>query len=119
MPDAGPVVVFDGDCGFCSTTARWLQRRTTTPIEPWQHLDLAALGLTEGDVRDSAWWVDGDLREHSSRAIGRALVSCGGVWALLGRIVLLPGMTLVGDPVYRLVARYRHRLPGGTPACRL
>jgi predicted DCC family thiol-disulfide oxidoreductase YuxK len=25
----------------------------------------------------------------------------------------------LADAVYRVVARYRHRLPGGTPACRM
>jgi predicted DCC family thiol-disulfide oxidoreductase YuxK len=25
----------------------------------------------------------------------------------------------LADAVYRVVAHYRHRLPGGTPACRM
>ena len=46
-----PVLVYDGDCAFCSTSARfaarWLRRSPADyAIEPWQRLDLAALGLT-------------------------------------------------------------------------
>ena len=34
----GAVLVFDGDCGFCTQAARWLEGRLTTPIAvvPWR-----------------------------------------------------------------------------------
>jgi predicted DCC family thiol-disulfide oxidoreductase YuxK len=31
----------------------------------------------------------------------------------------VPGVRQIAGFVYRLVAKYRHRLPGGTPACKL
>jgi hypothetical protein len=31
----------------------------------------------------------------------------------------LPGIRQSAGLVYRLIARYRHKMPGGTPACRL
>jgi hypothetical protein len=31
----------------------------------------------------------------------------------------LPGIRQLAGVVYRLVAKYRHKLPGGTPACKL
>jgi predicted DCC family thiol-disulfide oxidoreductase YuxK len=52
-------------------------------------------------------------------AIGRFLVAAGGAWRPLGRLILLPGIRAVAGVVYRLVAANRHRLPGGTPACRV
>jgi predicted DCC family thiol-disulfide oxidoreductase YuxK len=113
-------LVFDGDCGFCTTSADWLAKTGRVAIVPWQRLDLAAVGLTEEQASSSVWWLAGDRSvEHSSRAIGRALVTRGGVWGLAGRALLVPVVRHVADPAYRLVARYRHRLPGGTPACRL
>lgn len=113
-------LVFDGDCGFCTTCADWLADGGRVTVVPWQFLDLDAVGLTTEQVSTSVWWlVDERPVEHSSRAIGHALVARGGVMAVPGRVLLTPGVRIVADPVYRLVARYRHRLPGGTPACRL
>ncbi len=42
-----------------------------------------------------------------------------GPWAVAGRILLAPPVSWVAPLGYRLVARYRHRLPGGTPACKV
>lgn len=45
------LLIFDGDCGFCTTSARfatrWVDRRDRYDIAPWQEVDLARFGLTE------------------------------------------------------------------------
>lgn len=118
-----PMLVFDGDCGFCTSSARWIERRLPDHVEvvAWQFLDdLGALGLTRADVDTKAWWIDESGRRHGGNlAIGEALVAAGGIWGLLGRLSLLPPFRWIGAVVYRLVARYRHRMPGGTAACRI
>src|SRR3954465_13994135 len=47
-----PVFVFDGDCAFCSSCARFIERRIrpSADVEAWQFTDLDALGLTEDQV---------------------------------------------------------------------
>jgi len=116
-------LVYDGDCAFCTRTARWVERRTdgdAVAVEPWQALDLPALGLTEEQTTTEAWWVDDRGRTSGGhRAVARALVAIGGIWALAGRLLLTRPVGWVAAPVYRLVARYRHRMPGGTDACRI
>ena len=113
-------LVFDGDCGFCTTSANWLAREDRVETVPWQFLDLESVGLTVDQVSTSVWWlVDDRPVEHSSRAIGRALVLRGTPCSSAGRVLLVPAMRPLADAVYRVVARYRHRLPGGTPACRM
>jgi predicted DCC family thiol-disulfide oxidoreductase YuxK len=113
-------LVFDGDCGFCTTSARWLSRDGRVDTVPWQFLDLDAVGLTLEQVTTSVWWLVEDRPvDHSSRAIGRALLVRGAPWSWGGRVLLLGPVRPLADAVYRLVARYRHRLPGGTPACAL
>ncbi len=113
-------LVFDGDCGFCTTCANWLARTGQVEVVPWQFLDLDAVGLSAEQASTSVWWlVDDRAVEHSSRAIGRALIARGAPWSWAGRVLLVPFIRPLADAVYRLVARYRHRLPGGTPACRL
>jgi predicted DCC family thiol-disulfide oxidoreductase YuxK len=112
--------VFDGDCAFCTSCAEWLAGDGRVAVVPWQFLDLDVVGLTLDQVSTSVWWLADDRRvEHSSRAVGRALVVRGGWAAYAGRVLLVPAVRPLADAVYRLVARYRHRLPGGTPACRL
>ncbi|HEV2361630.1 MAG TPA: DCC1-like thiol-disulfide oxidoreductase family protein [Acidimicrobiales bacterium] len=123
--DGNPILVFDGDCGFCTTSARWAERgfHHGERAEAWQQLGeetLASFGLTIQDVERAAWWVDhAGLRERGHRAAGRALWAAGGLRRLAGAFVLTPPTSWVAAGVYRAVARWRYRLPGGTPACRV
>jgi len=119
------ILIFDGDCGFCTTCAHWAQRRFRQGerAQAWQLLGdevLERFGLSEADVRAAAWWVDGSsVRERGYRAVGRALVAGGGWLRAAGRLVLTPPVSWLAAGVYRLVVRWRYRLPGGTPACRI
>jgi predicted DCC family thiol-disulfide oxidoreductase YuxK len=118
-----PVLVYDGDCAFCSSAARvlahWLRRSPADfAVEPWQHLDLAPLGLTTEQCVEAVRWVGADgRREHGEAAVARALLASRPWVRPLGRVLLLPGVRAVAGVVYRWVARNRHRLPAGTPAC--
>ena len=107
------VLVYDGDCGFCTSAAGWVGGRRFA----WQELGeggLARLGLTVDEARDAAWWVDETGRYRGHLAIGHALAQR----SPLGRALLVPPLRWLAAAVYPLVARSRHRLPGGTPACR-
>lgn len=113
--------IFDGDCRICSRFARWLAHRLQArgSVVPYQSIveELPELGLTLEDVQSAAYWHDarGTLRGH--RAIAAALNKAGGVWRVTAVLVDSPILRPASAGVYRLVARYRHRLPGGTPAC--
>lgn len=116
-----PLLIFDGDCGFCTTSARAGQRWLGLDhVEPWQFLDLEALGVTQAQCEEAVQWVgaDGSVASAHEAAIA-ALRHAGGAWSVLGRVMAIPGVRWLAGVVYRAVARNRHRLPGGTPACRL
>lgn len=124
MPPTTPTLVYDGDCGFCTASATWIGRRLRAGIRvvAWQELpDLAAAGLTVDDVTRAAWWIDADGGRHEGHlAVGEALAAARNpLWRLVGRVILTPPFRRLAAPTYRLVARYRYRLPGATAACRV
>ncbi|MFI9122385.1 thiol-disulfide oxidoreductase DCC family protein [Streptomyces bikiniensis] len=115
-----PVLVYDGDCGFCTMAANFAERRVRPRCEivPWQFTDLDGLGVTpERAAYEVLWVTPSGAVDGGARAVAKALLSAGGVWAPLGGVLLLPGVRWVARGVYRLVATHRHRLPGGTHAC--
>jgi predicted DCC family thiol-disulfide oxidoreductase YuxK len=118
----GGVLIFDGDCAFCTWTARWAERRLPrgTRVEPWQFVpDLAVFGLTEREVAAAAYWIDDEGRTHRGHlAVAETWRAIGGGWRHLGTAIRVPPLSWLAAGVYALVARIRHRLPGSTPACR-
>lgn len=118
----GPLLIFDGDCRFCTSSAQWIDHRLPdgVRVEPWQRLDLEPLGLTEHDVTTAAYWVDENGSSYrGARSIAKALVHAGGVWKGVGIALQIPPISWLAALVYVVVAKNRHRLPGGTPACKL
>ncbi len=121
-PQGPPLLVFDGDCGFCTSSAM-LGRRflpAEVGVEPWQRLDLDDLGLTVEQVQQAAYFVDADGAVFGGHAaIGRAMEFMNRPLAAIGWLIRRPPVSFVARPVYRIVANNRHRLPGSTDACKL
>lgn len=117
-----PVLIFDGDCAFCSSSVRggtrWIRRMPTAV--PYQTADLAAYGLDEARCTEAVHYVDRRRVVHAAEdAVGALLRDSGRRWWLLGSLVKVPGLHWLSGVAYRWVAKNRHRLPGGTPACSL
>jgi predicted DCC family thiol-disulfide oxidoreductase YuxK len=103
------ILVYDGECGFCARCARWIELRTQgVDVVPWQSLDLAGVGLTEQQVRDSAYWLEGPSAHAAEGAVARSLQRCGGTYAVIGRALLFPGVRPLAARAYRFVARHRN-----------
>jgi predicted DCC family thiol-disulfide oxidoreductase YuxK len=119
----GKLLIFDGDCAFCSSCVRVAGRVLPGELRaiPWQRVpDLAAYGLTPEAAAAAVQWVDSSGSLASGHeAVALALMSAGGAWWFVGRCLLLPGITAAAAVVYDVIARNRDRLPGGTPACKL
>ena len=115
-----PVLLYDGDCAFCTSCVHLLERRIKPDAEivAWQFADLPALGVTEAEATDAVQWIEpGGSVRSGHEAIAAMLATAGPLWRLSGRILVLPGVSWIAARVYRLIAANRHRLPGGTPAC--
>jgi predicted DCC family thiol-disulfide oxidoreductase YuxK len=116
------VFLYDGDCAFCTRCAEFIERRipTQAKVAPWQWVDLDPRGVSQPEAEAAVQWIaaDGPVKA-GPEAIARLLVDAGGFWRVLGIGLDLRPVRWLAWPVYRLIARNRHRMPGGTAACSL
>lgn len=121
-----PVLVYDGDCAFCTASVdrarRWIGRMPTVVAYQAAEADgsLARLGLTADECAAAVQYVARDHRVYRAHdAVAATLLGAGRGWWVLGALLRAPGVHWLAGHVYRWVARNRHRLPGGTPRCSL
>ena len=120
--DLRPLLIYDGDCGFCTTSVRFAQRciRPRCAVTPWQFADLASFGISQQRAEYEILWVTSSGTVHGgSQAVAKLLMGGRGGWVPLGALLTLPGVRWIARGLYRTVAAHRWRLPGGTAACRL
>jgi predicted DCC family thiol-disulfide oxidoreductase YuxK len=115
-----PVLLYDGDCAFCSSSVRVLRARVDPPVDffPWQQVRLADYRVTEDQVRREVRWIGTDgSAAGGAPAVSAVLRSRGGGWRLVGGLMRVPVVRQLAAVAYRIIAINRHRLPGGTAAC--
>jgi predicted DCC family thiol-disulfide oxidoreductase YuxK len=122
----GPILVYDGDCGFCTRSVQFVLQHDRRGTARFAARD----GEAGRAVRErhklheveSLLWVerrDGVERVFIySDAVLETARYLGGVYGLLaalGRVV----PRVLRDPVYNAIARVRKRILRGAPACHL
>jgi predicted DCC family thiol-disulfide oxidoreductase YuxK len=128
MSDRSALLLYDGSCGFCARSVQFVLRHETRR----RTLRFAALDSAIGlEIRarhpsiegvDSVVWVDAVESDGSeqvlvrSAAVLRVLKYLGGFWrGLAGLGAIVP--RALSDAVYDFIARHRHKLTRGNPAC--
>ena len=115
-------LIWDGDCAFCARCVQFIQRRirTSATIVAHQKADLKVLGLTTEQCNQALQWVNSDGRIRSgSRAVAEFLKTANYAWPVLGVLIDLPIIRIISSAIYKLIAKNRQHLPGGTAACAL
>ncbi|MEY9873405.1 putative DCC family thiol-disulfide oxidoreductase YuxK [Streptacidiphilus sp. MAP12-33] len=123
-----PLLVFDGDCAFCTSTVRFGERLLGTDgwaAVPFQFAEMDTLAeFTAGAVsreraeREVLWITPTGTVYGGADAVAKVLLRQRRLpWNVLGAAMRLPGVHALAEAVYRLVSANRERLPGGTPAC--
>lgn len=123
---AAPILVYDGDCAFCSRAVRFVlrhdRRRRTVRFATRDGRAGRAVRERHDSLRDveSLVWVDWAagaeralIRSDAVLAVASYL---GGVWTVLGSLGRMVPRPL-RDGVYSVVARVRRRIARGAPAC--
>ncbi|MBV9312642.1 MAG: DUF393 domain-containing protein [Pseudonocardia sp.] len=115
----GPVLLFDGECGFCTCTVGWLRvldgKRLIDTV-PYQRPGAPeSIGATAAECAASIQWRGADgTRLVGAAAVNAALaVALGSPWPL--RLYHYSAATQ--ERLYRWIATHRGRLPGITPWC--
>lgn len=110
-----PVLIFDGQCGFCRRSVRVMTERIRRhPVSvPWQSLDLRLFGLTEEQCSTAVQYVDKRARVHAGAdAVAHVLTDAGLPWSVPGRVMRVPGVIHLCRAAYRWVAANRSRFRG-------
>ena len=110
-----PVVVYDGDCGICEASARWILAHIPSVDVVSHH----QYGLTH---IGSVWFVTDNGRLEGATAVSAILkLADSGVYRAVGVVIGLPGVRSIAKLVYLLVARNRRHISRllGMNACGL
>ena len=117
-----PIVFYDGVCGLCGRTVRFLckrDRRDRLRFAPLQGPTAARLlpplgGRPEALDTIYVLTAEGRLLEKS-RAVLFAVAALGGAWTIVRALMVVP--PVIADLAYDAVARVRYRLFGKLAAC--
>lgn len=115
----GPILFYDGDCGFCNSSVRFVLRHEKShgllfaPVQGETARESLKDSGLPADIGDKSiiFMEDGRFYVRSLAAL-RVMRSMGGAWAwLAGLMGIVP--TVLADAVYDLIARFRAKLPHG------
>lgn len=125
-PD-GPIVLYDGDCGFCARSVRWILAHERDPAIRFAPLQ----GATAARLRQRYPRIPGTIDSVVYVAEGRAHLRSQAMlhvarhlrapWRWGYALRRLPGLIFAPgfDLGYRLIAAVRYRLWGRADACQL
>ena len=124
-----PILLFDGDCGFCNKSVLFFLARENNNqwSKPHRKMHFAALQSPEGLALKKYFELDESLdsiiliRDHSafvkSCAALRLTLYMRGLWPLLAIFVIIP--PFIRNILYNFIAKRRMSFFGKVPSCAL
>ena len=120
------VLIYDGDCQFCQLSLDFGIRnlRIFPQYVAFQKIDPKDFGLTASQVRSQIWLAQkspaNTVALGGHLAAGAILKLQPSRWLkVLGWLATTPPTAWAANLLYKLIAANRHRLPGGSRACKL
>ncbi len=115
-----PVLIYDGDCGFCQRSVAWLRRMVGERVEyePSQRVAGEFPQIPPERFAHAVQLVERDGSvSQAAEAIFRVLASVWWWRWLLALYRAVPGFAPLSEAGYRFIARHRGSLPGESGAC--
>ncbi|MET3804732.1 putative DCC family thiol-disulfide oxidoreductase YuxK [Nakamurella sp. UYEF19] len=116
-----PVIIYDGDCGFCQWSLVQGRRFLTVmpSAEALQNADLAGYGLTMAQAMAAVQFVAADRTVTAGHEAAASVLMWQPRfgWRLLGSLMTVPPVSWLAALAYRWVAGHRYLLPGHSDAC--
>ena len=120
------VLIYDGDCQFCQLSLDFgiKNLRIFPQYVAFQNINPQDFGLSEKQVRSQIWLAQ--KAPTTASALGGHLAA-GAILKLqpsrlikfLGWLASTPPTSWVASRLYQVIAANRHRLPGGSRACKI
>ena len=120
------MLIFDGDCAFCTRCAEWgaANLKPWVATKPSQQVKPEDFGLTAEDFKKSIWLVNTKDPKiaplAANRAVAKILQNQQNVfWRSFGIILDIWWVRPIASSVYFLVAANREKMPGATDECKI
>ena len=120
--DVKHIIIYDGECNYCDAIVQFLIRVDKKNEFKFAHISSQAgskmlnkFGI-DSNLHDSFIYVKDQEYYMYSDGAGQVLLQLGGVYALMGKILLAIPLT-IRDAIYKWVARNRYKLFGHKQSC--
>jgi predicted DCC family thiol-disulfide oxidoreductase YuxK len=123
FPDDMPLIIFDGECGFCSRDIDFVLRHDKKNIfrfTPAQSELGTALMRHYGfrtDNYETSLLIENGVARPRSDGVLRVLQLLGGIASVASLLRFVP--RILRDGIYNFVARNRMKIAGRRQACRM
>ena len=107
-------LIFDGDCGFCTRSAKWIYKRVGNQIEllpcqdPRRALDFPT--IEQEHCMEAMWLITADGTYYRAQDALPQILRMMPRWRLIAWVCELPGIRHISPHIYRLIANNRYAL---------
>jgi predicted DCC family thiol-disulfide oxidoreductase YuxK len=122
------LLIFDGDCGICTTTAEFIKKRSNESslmVRPYQILNLSEIhkDLTSEKTSISVYFYQDNTSVvfSKSKAVFMALKQMNSIYKVMGYLLDNPFFVFISNPIYDIIAKNRTKISKffGLNACKI
>jgi len=123
MKENPSVILYDGYCNLCNGSVHFVIRRDRKNKFRYASLDsdagrsLLSSAVIDKQGGDSIVYLENEKIFLRSTAVLRILLKLGRGWQIFYILILIP--PFIRDPLYKMIARSRHRWFGRSGVCYL
>lgn len=116
-----PVIIYDGDCAFCTKSIIRLEAFMKGQMPKkvtLQRVNLQEYGILLAEAQAAMKYVDLSGRVWTGeRAFQRVFYDAGGKWRILANFMGLPIIKSASAAIYKKIALNRQKMPGAEASC--